>query len=221
MKDIDLTNAPADISNKREITPLAERVSFVHDKEIQVKMMEHARKANQKGDLSALDVFLTNLCIAGDPFVFYEWSFKAMWETINDATELNRMNDHPIDSYIRRVLDQADRMRKLLPSSGNAEPYGPDSCLQYLVEGTKIKATITHVVDTEGRLLCRARRSGDWTKQQSGGGRQGKSLSSCHFAAMDQLADEFGISRNNPAIFGCLGTNVHGRTPALDRTGIR
>jgi hypothetical protein len=45
--------------------------------------------------------------------------------------------------------------------------------------------------------------AGDFTKQQSGGGKQGKSMYSCHFAAGDQCHDELGLSRDNPAVVDC------------------
>ena len=112
VEDIDIKDAPASVPKERETIPLSTVINFSHDREVRLRWMGFAQKANQRKELSSEDVFLINLFVAGDKWVFRENTFKAMWEAINDEQTLNMVNDHPVDSYARRALDRAYRANK-------------------------------------------------------------------------------------------------------------
>ena len=104
--------------------------------------------------------------------------------------------DHTVHQYCCDAYDRREERRQ--EAGGDASEIGAE--YDNLLFPTKIRHTVITVVTTDGKILCRGASGGNFIKQQSGGGKRGKSMYSCHFAAQDQLPDEFGLSRGNPAI---------------------
>ena len=56
------------------------------------------------------------------------------------------------------------------------------------------------VVTTDGCVLSRGRRAGEFTKHGCGGGHNGKTLIQCHLSCREGVSDEFGIGFRNSAV---------------------
>ena len=117
-----------------------------------------------------------------------------MWESVCDGEKLTTIVEHPSLAYSAKLLDQLQLAASTLGVKANLEQIEP------LLTPTLVRHTVIHVVTTDGRILSRSRKGGQFCKFGSGGGKYDKSLVHCHFSARDGVYDEFGIGFRNPAV---------------------
>ena len=171
-------------------------VNFDYARELRQGWLMEARRIEAAGELSAVDLHLINLYLVGDKEVYSATTFPLIWDVVSDERKLDMFKDHTVHQYCCNAYDRREERRQ--EAGGDASEIGAE--YDNLLFPTKIRHTVITVVTTDGRILCRGASGGNFVKQQSGGGKRGKSMYSCHFAAQDQLPDEFGLSRGNPAI---------------------
>jgi hypothetical protein len=182
----------------REPIPLSNHVNFGCDRAIREKWLEIAQRAEERGELGDYDIYLINWFVVGDKGCFYEQGFKEIWEAVNDDEKLNMMINHSVDQYCRRTLDASESRARESRSKGE-EPKDA-SHYKWLLQKTRVRHTVMYILDTAGRIASRARKVGQFMNHGRGGGKHEKPLASCHYACMEGIRDEFGISRNNRAI---------------------
>ena len=103
------------------------------------------------------------------------------------------MAESPVHKYCCKVLDLYDEQSR---------EVGHD-CLPEvacLVQRIPIRHSVMNALTTDGQILSRSRRGGQFCKYCSGGGSGDKSLAHSHFASRNGVYADLGIDFDNEAV---------------------
>jgi hypothetical protein len=164
-----------------------------YKKDLRQLWLDRARENELAGLYSESDIYLIEWLLVGDCKIFFEKlvdgevAYEKIWECLLDFSTLSLMDKSPTMEYCCRLFDSLGK-----------GPFPPN--LTCLVARTEIAHSVAIMMDTDGNVYHRSRRTGQFCKVGTGGGEKEGSCVSKHFSCREGLKDELGVDFNNPAV---------------------